>query len=579
MRILRRPTGGLGQILVLAVTVFSLQLVCSPAFAELGSDQAIFIDFTGTECGIISADTMDVVSTFPCDQYSEGIDVTSDGTRAVIGNCGNNRLTLVDLTVDYNVVGTEPPPWIDSGVRCVQELDIAPDNSFAIATGSADGLISKFTLEPFEVLPDNPAGPWDTEDIFGGSTQDVHMNSSGTLAVLPTFRSDFFAVVDVTGDIPELVNTIPTPANPDNPEQGLSHHGISLSQYDDDTFVATGTPGLLYITIGSLSELFDPIIIPTSTDPDGMPGRPESVDITCDGTRAVVETFAGLMWIDLESTPPTVLSENFGPARIDYNSTSTVAFSADGSLLFVGGQQQIDIYDVYSDLPELRGSIPMLEGVRIYSVATLPCSAIVSRISEISDIEVAVDIKPRNCPNRLNVRSKGVVKVAILGSDEFDATSVDPSTVRLEGASPLRWKFRDVATPYESDNMKGDCKDCTRKGRDGFLDLELKFKKQDIVAALGSVNNGECRVLNLTGKTYAGTTIMGDDVVLIQAKKKRYSKKWFKKFFFSWLKAHKKAKKGKDCKIEKPQKTKKNKKKSKYSKVKKTRWDRYDKRR
>lgn len=171
------------------------------------------------------------------------------------------------------------------------------------------------------------------------------------------------------------------------------------------------------------------------------------------------------------------------------------------------------------------------------------------------------------------------MKVAILGSDEFDATSVDPSTVQLEGASPLRWKFRDVATPYESDNMKGDCKDCTRKGRDGFLDLELKFKKQDIVAALGSVNNGECRVLNLTGKTDEGTTIMGDDVVLIQAKKKRYSKKWFKKFFFSWLKAHKKAKKGKDCKIEKPQKTKKNKKKSKYSKVKKTRWDRYDKRR
>jgi hypothetical protein len=191
----------LGRILVLAVTVFGLQLVCSPAFAELTEDQAIFIDFNGTGCGIISGDTMEVVSTFPCDRYSEGIDVTSDGTRAVIGNCGNSRLTLVDLTVDYNDPETDAPPWIDSGARCVQELDIAPDDSFAIATGSANGLVTKFTLEPFQTLADNPAGPWVPyeDDFVGGSPQDVHLNSSGTLAIQPMYRADFFAVIDVTG--------------------------------------------------------------------------------------------------------------------------------------------------------------------------------------------------------------------------------------------------------------------------------------------------------------------------------------------------------------------------------------------
>jgi hypothetical protein len=544
MRIFGKPTGGLEKILVMAVTVFGLQLVCSPAFAELGSDQAVFIDFSGTECGIISADTMEVVSTFPCDQYSEGIDVTSDGTRAVIGNCSTNSLTLVDLMSDPPVIMAQ----IDSGVQCVQELDIAPDDSFAIATGSADGLVTKFTLEPFQVLPGNPSGPWDPVAPYGGSTQDVHLNSSGNVAVQPTYQSDFFAVVDVTGDIPELINTIPAPlSNPDDPDSGLTHHGISLSQYDDDTFLATGTPGLFHVTIGSISGFFDSVVLETQ-------GRPESVDITCDGTRAVVETSAGLMWIDLETTPPTVLSEDFGDARIDYNSTSTVAFSADGRLLYVGGRQQIDIYDVYPDLPVLRGSIPMQQQGRIYSVATLPCSAIAFKSSAISEIEVAVDIKPRNCPNRLYVKNRGVVKVAILGSEDFDVMSVDPSTIQIDGVSPFNYKLKDVATPYDSDNMQGDCRDCTRKGRDGFLDLELKFKNKDIVKAIGKVNNGDCLVLNLTGANFDGTAIFGDDVVRIQ-KKKKHPKRWFKKFFLSWLKSYKKEKKYKSCNIEKKKKS------------------------
>ena len=54
-------------------------------------------------------------------------------------------------------------------------------------------------------------------------------------------------------------------------------------------------------------------------------------------------------------------------------------------------------------------------------------------------IAVAVDIKPGSCPNPLNVKSKGVLPVAVLGTEEFDATQMDPASVRLEGVPPLRW--------------------------------------------------------------------------------------------------------------------------------------------
>ena len=62
---------------------------------------------------------------------------------------------------------------------------------------------------------------------------------------------------------------------------------------------------------------------------------------------------------------------------------------------------------------------------------------------------MAVDIKPQSCPNPLNVKKKGVLPIAILGTEDFDVTEIDPASVELEYISPLRWALEDVATPYE----------------------------------------------------------------------------------------------------------------------------------
>jgi len=62
-------------------------------------------------------------------------------------------------------------------------------------------------------------------------------------------------------------------------------------------------------------------------------------------------------------------------------------------------------------------------------------------------VEVAVDIKPESCPNPLSVKEKGALSVAIVGTEEFDVTQVDPATVTLAGVSPLRWDVEDSAIP------------------------------------------------------------------------------------------------------------------------------------
>jgi len=128
---------------------------------------------------------------------------------------------------------------------------------------------------------------------------------------------------------------------------------------------------------------------------------------------------------------------------------------------------------------------------------------------------VPVDIKPESCPNPLNVNSEGVLPVAILGTDDIDVTNFDPSTIKLEGVSPLRSELEDVATPFTPFTGKGEAFDCTDEGPDGFVDLTFKFSTQAIVAALGPVQDGDVLVLSLTGLTTIGNPIEGEDVVII----------------------------------------------------------------
>jgi len=134
-------------------------------------------------------------------------------------------------------------------------------------------------------------------------------------------------------------------------------------------------------------------------------------------------------------------------------------------------------------------------------------------------MRVAVDIKPGSCPNPFNVKSHGKLPVAILGTADLDVTTIDPLTIRLAGVAPIRSSIEDVGTPFEPFTGKEDCSfDCTDAGSDGWDDLTLKFKTQEIVEALGPDMHGECRVLTLTGnlnEESGGTPIEGEDLVLI----------------------------------------------------------------
>ena len=103
-----------------------------------------------------------------------------------------------------------------------------------------------------------------------------------------------------------------------------------------------------------------------------------------------------------------------------------------------------------------------------------------------------LDIKPGSCPNPVNAESNGVVPVVIIGSLNFDVTTIDPNSLTLaradgmgDSVSPLssrrgaRIAIEDVATPFDGEPCA-----CHELGGDGIDDLVLKFSTPEMSRVL-----------------------------------------------------------------------------------------------
>lgn len=112
--------------------------------------------------------------------------------------------------------------------------------------------------------------------------------------------------------------------------------------------------------------------------------------------------------------------------------------------------------------------------------------------------EVAIDVKPHNKKNTINLGSSGVIPVAILSSDTFNALDVDPATVSLAGAS-----VRVVG--------KADRQLCSFElvNDDDLLDLLCKVETEEFLIEEG------VSTLVLEAQTYGGEFISGEDMIRI----------------------------------------------------------------
>jgi hypothetical protein len=108
------------------------------------------------------------------------------------------------------------------------------------------------------------------------------------------------------------------------------------------------------------------------------------------------------------------------------------------------------------------------------------------------EIAVKIDIKPGSFPNSVNPKSKGKIPVAILTTESFDATTVDPTAVLFgrtgTEAAPVHFALEDI-------------------DGDGNTDMILHFKTQNTGIRCGDTS------ASLTGNTVSGQAIEGSDPI------------------------------------------------------------------
>jgi hypothetical protein len=107
-------------------------------------------------------------------------------------------------------------------------------------------------------------------------------------------------------------------------------------------------------------------------------------------------------------------------------------------------------------------------------------------------LQVGIDIKPGSYPNSINLKSKGVIPVAILTTDVLDTTTVDPLSVEFgpNGATGSH------GTGHIED-IDGD----------GAQDLVLHFKTEDVGITCGDTS------ATPTGETVSKQAVEGSDSI------------------------------------------------------------------
>jgi len=114
---------------------------------------------------------------------------------------------------------------------------------------------------------------------------------------------------------------------------------------------------------------------------------------------------------------------------------------------------------------------------------------------EPATLAVVIDVKPGSDVNPINLKSKGLLPVAIFGDEEFDVQNIDLMSLVLAGASPKQKGKNDRLGAFEYIND------------DSFLDLILHFP-------IGDLDIGtEATEALLSGFLLDGTRIQGADVI------------------------------------------------------------------
>ena len=293
-------------------------------------------------------------------------------------------------------------------------------------------------------------------------------------------RADTFVIDDVQGSVYITTSWRGGPPTVKLPPM-LALAGPGLSMVND--LPSNGDPGNVEARDTCIEIPCSPgQLVGTNSSFSGLIASPlpSHASATVNGVHYAMVTLTG--WLDFVSSP-IVLPNVRGSFEV------TIPFTFSGEL--TGDAIQPDVVN-----PVFTATLSG-QGLATFSFESLPGTELLTpryRLYSIDyrfgPIPIVIDIKPAAFPNSINPNSKGKIPVAILTTDSFDATVVDPTSVLfgatgVEGA-PVQWAMEDV-------------------DGDGDVDMVLHFATRDTGITCENAS------ASLTAALFSGERIKGSD--------------------------------------------------------------------
>jgi hypothetical protein len=128
------------------------------------------------------------------------------------------------------------------------------------------------------------------------------------------------------------------------------------------------------------------------------------------------------------------------------------------------------------------------------------------------EMHAVIDIEPGVCPSTFDPRMQDLLTVALLGTAHFKVRDVDEASLYLENAVPVRVQYQDISQPGDG----VDCP-CSSEGRDGFEDIVLLFRIQDLFVDVGGLSGSDSQQLTLTGSLKTGAGFEASNCVVVSS--------------------------------------------------------------
>ncbi len=290
-------------------------------------------------------------------------------------------------------------------------------------------------------------------------------------------------------------------------EQAPSHFGGFVSQLGD------AVPDSQRVVVADEFQLDQPTFVTTITwlgSPRAFAADMFTIRLYADNggePGAILQSFDGL---DLSGTstgdwvlPPHPERDFEGVPEIQYSFDLPTAFLAKASTRYWFSVFIVPAFDQRGWLWEMSDS-PLNPSVQrsFDGGPWLPFDLDTNTAFQLQGsvdtrpLTVEIDIKPGSFPNKINLRDKGKIPVAILSSATFDAPGqVDPTSLTF-GRTGDEQSLTGCPSRYDVNS-------------DGRLDLVCNFATQATGFQLGDIKGA------LKGKTIAGRSLIGTDSVRI----------------------------------------------------------------